>query len=370
MNSDPTALDLFCGAGGLSAGLIDAGFNVVGAVDTWEPALRSYRANFLDHPVWREDVSAIDGAALHQWNLPAEIDLVAGGPPCQGFSIQRIGADEDSRNDLVLAFGRVVVAARAKTFVMENVPGLLGTRGKALAAHFTRTMMAAGYEVRSAILNAAEHGVPQIRRRVFFVGWRRDLQGTFLFPHPRAVSGQISVNDAIGDLPPPPEDFSAAKHDPLHRRIRLSNLNIKRLSLIPPGGGFEDLPVEMRVNCHRAGAAQIGHRAVYGRLHPDRPAGTITGRFDSFTRGRFAHPSEDRNITLREGARLQGFADKHIFLGTQEEIAAQIGNAIPPPLARNVAASILRQLLCRTGYTLPVDQGELPAFSADMFVAA
>jgi DNA (cytosine-5)-methyltransferase 1 len=350
VNTQPTALDLFCGAGGLSAGLIRAGFNVLGAVDTWDPALRSYRANFPDHPVWQNDVSTLDRASLNRKNLPAEIDLVAGGPPCQGFSIQRIGADEDSRNDLVLAFGRVVIAARAKAFIMENVPGLLGTRGKALAAHFTRTMIAAGYDVRSTILNAADYGVPQIRRRVFFVGWRRDLQGAFVFPSSPCAGQHVSVIDVIGNLPPPPENFSAPLHDPLHRRIRLSDLNIRRLSLIPPGGGFEDLPVELRVNCHRGGASQIGHRAVYGRLHADRPAGTITGRFDSFTRGRFAHPLENRNITLREGARLQGFDDKHVFLGTQEEIAAQIGNAIPPPLAQTVALSVMRQLL-RTDHT-------------------
>jgi DNA (cytosine-5)-methyltransferase 1 len=121
--------------------------------------------------------------------------------------------------------------------------------------------------------------------------------------------------------------------DALHRRIRLSAKNLERLSLIPPGGGFEDLPIEMRVDCHKSGAARIGHRSVYGRLAPDRPAATITARFDSFTRGRFGHPWEERNITLREGARLQGFPDSHSFYGTQEEIAAQIGNAVPPTLA-------------------------------------
>lgn len=113
----------------------------------------------------------------------------------------------------------------------------------------------------------------------------------------------------------------------------MSALNIKRLQHIPPGGGFEDLPVELRVDCHKQGAAKIGHRNVYGRLSPNQPASTITARFDSFTRGRFGHPTKLRNITLREGARLQGFSDSHRFVGTQEEIAALIGNAVPPPLA-------------------------------------
>jgi DNA (cytosine-5)-methyltransferase 1 len=128
--------------------------------------------------------------------------------------------------------------------------------------------------------------------------------------------------------------------DPLHFRTNLSELNLERLRHIPPGGGFEDLPVELRVNCHKNGASKIGHRYVYGRLAPDRPAGTITARFDSFTRGKFAHPLEDRNITLREGARLQTFPDTFRFSGTQEEIAAQVGNAIPPLLATTIARAM------------------------------
>lgn len=154
----------------------------------------------------------------------------------------------------------------------------------------------------------------------------------------------LTVADAIGDLPEPPDDFTPSPGDTLHRRMKLSRKNVERLKLIPPGGGFEDLPIEMRVNCHKGGASKIGHRAVYGRLKNDRPAGTITARFDSFTRGRFAHPTAHRNISLREGARLQGFPDTHRFLGTQEEVAAQIGNAIPPPLARVVAMAVRRCL--------------------------
>ena len=127
----------------------------------------------------------------------------------------------------------------------------------------------------------------------------------------------------------------------------MSDLNLQRLRLIPPGGGFEDLPVAMRVNAHKNGAERIGHRNVYGRLAPDRPAGTITARFDSFTRGKFAHPFEDRNITLREGARLQTFDDDFVFLGTREEIAALIGNAIPPLLAKAIGLALHSRLSTR-----------------------
>jgi DNA (cytosine-5)-methyltransferase 1 len=114
--------------------------------------------------------------------------------------------------------------------------------------------------------------------------------------------------------------------------------------MIPPGGGMEDLPVELRVDCHKNGAKRIGHRFVYGRMAPDRPAPTITARFDSFTRGKFGHPVEPRNITLREGARLQTFPDSFKFVGTQEEIAALIGNAVPPLLAQKLGEQLLMHL--------------------------
>lgn len=339
----PTAIDLFCGGGGLTRGLQQGGFRVLGAFDSWAPAVSSYRLNFPDHPCFQDDVAKLDAARLTELGLGGGVDLVAGGPPCQGFSAQRIGSDEDARNELVLAFGRVVIAAGARMFVMENVPGLLGGRGKATAMQFAADMEAGGYEVVYRVLNAADYGVPQARSRVFFVGKRRDMPGAFAFPDP-SVKRPQTVGEALADLPEPPLDCSSTVGDPLHRRSRLSPLNQQRIELIPPGGGFEDLPVNLRVNCHKAGAARIGHRSVYGRLHPDRPAGTITGRFDSFTRGRFGHPTQPRNLTLREGARLQGFPDTHRFIGTQEEVAAQIGNAIPPLLAEAVARAARRAL--------------------------
>jgi DNA (cytosine-5)-methyltransferase 1 len=325
------AIDLFCGAGGLSRGLSEAGFEIVAAVDSWEAALRTYRANFPAHRALAVDASALTADLL---NTSSGLDLIAGGPPCQGFSIQRIGHDLDDRNDLVLAFARIVSELHPRCFLMENVPGLLGRRGKHVAENFTRMMIDSGYDLRHAIIDAADYGVPQNRKRVFFVGWDRNALRQFSFPPPSSAEEERrTVREAIGDLPSPPMDFSAMPGDALHRRIRLSPKNLERLRLIPPGGGFEDLPVEMRVDCHKSGAARIGHRSVYGRLAPDRPAATITARFDSFTRGKFGHPWEERNITLREGARLQGFPDCHEFYGTQEEVAAQIGNAIPPSLA-------------------------------------
>lgn len=355
-----TALDLFSGAGGLSAGLVRAGFDILGAFDFWEPAVETYRLNF-SHPVRCVDLGKLHASDIwRELEVPARsFDLVAGGPPCQGFSIQRIGVDTDCRNNLVLEFARLVCELRPRMFLMENVPGLLGKRGRALVSAFEHKLVEAGYQFDAVLLNAAEYGVPQVRKRVFYCGWLDRELAPFRFPATTVPpEGFRTVWEAIADLPAPPEDCSPLSGDPLHRRTRLSPMNAKRLRHIPPGGGMEDLPVELRVNCHKNGADRIGHRYVYGRLAPDKPAATITARFDSFTRGKFAHPYEDRNITLREGARLQTFDDSFCFAGTQEEIAALIGNAVPPMLAavlgRAIACHLKRLPLQDAAAKIPI----------------
>lgn len=349
-----TALDLFSGAGGFSLGLEKAGFRVLGAADVWNVAVESYRANF-QHPIAICDLAAIPGKSLLQQlgiKNPS-IDLLVGGPPCQGFSIQRIGKDHDARNNLVLEFARLVLEIGPRLFVMENVPGLLGKRGADLISEFVSRLKKGGYEVASTVINAADCGVPQLRKRVIFTGWKAG-QAAFRFqPQQQPPSSYRTVASAFQGLPNPPADLSPHPSDTLHRRTRLSPLNQRRIELIPPGGGMQDLPDELKVNCHKMGADKIGHRYVYGRLSPDRPAATITARFDSFTRGKFGHPVEPRNITLREGARLQSFPDSFRFFGSQEEIAAQIGNAVPPLAAECVARAAATHL---TAHARSVDR--------------
>ncbi len=345
-STDPlTAIDLFAGAGGFSLGLRAAGFRILGAADNWTPAMASYRTNFLDHPIVDVDLGAVNGRKLTRALGVAvgDVDLVVGGPPCQGFSIQRIGPDQDARNHLILCFAEHVSTLRPRMFIMENVAGLLGRRGRELVHAFEARLRKAGYAITRSVVDAQDYGVPQRRKRVVFCGWLPTVPPP-LWP-PRSGRARSTVRDAIGDLPPPPKDPTAETQDPLHRRSRLSDLNLERLRHIPPGGGFEDLPVALRVDCHKAGAARIGHRNVYGRLHADAPAATITARFDSFTRGQFAHPTEHRNITLREGARLQTFPDDFKFTGSREDIAVQIGNAVPPLLAEVLARAARASLL-------------------------
>jgi DNA (cytosine-5)-methyltransferase 1 len=340
-----SALDLFCGAGGFSNGLVTAGFRVAGAIDNWPIALATYRANF-SHPVHQEDIAKLSSARLSRLTglASGELGLLVGGPPCQGFSVQRIGSDTDQRNHLVLEFARVVEDFRPRLFFMENVPGLLGKRGHALVSLFLKKLERAGYSIEHRIINAAEYGVPQLRKRVVFAGWLKE-QPAFTFPLPVFERDRFkSVAEAFAGLPEPPMDLTPCPGDRLHRRTKLSSLNQVRMEAIPPGGGMQDLPDSLKVACHLVGADKIGHRYVYGRLAPHLPASTITARFDSFTRGKFGHPVVARNITLREGARLQSFPDSFLFHGTQEEVAAQIGNAVPPMVSEVLAKAAYRYL--------------------------
>lgn len=336
-----TAIDLFAGAGGMSLGLQNAGIKIALAVDNWQLAVDTYTKNF-DHFALCRDLSSMSGAeVLHAAGLEGRTpDLVVGGPPCQGFSIQRIGVDIDSRNDLVLEYARLICEMAPRAFIMENVTGLLGKRGRVIAGEFIRKMGSEGYSTSVFLIDASDFGLPQRRQRAVFVGFAEETP----YILPAKSEKRVSVWDAIGDLPAPDKPGTVGGADPLHVESRLSPANLERMKLIPPGGGFEDLPVEMRVNAHKAGAGKIGHRGVYGRLRPDAPSSTITARFDSFTRGRFAHPYEHRNITLREGARLQTFPDSFTFLGNREEIAAQIGNAVPPLLAQKLGESLIEHL--------------------------
>lgn len=348
----PTAIDFFCGAGGLSLGLIRAGFTVVAAYDLDSDAVSSYNRNLGRH-CSEADVTDLTAEEVLQATrtAPGEVSLVAGGPPCQGFSVQRRNGEADGRNSLSVEFARLIRGIRPAFFLFENVPGIRNRHGHGILQAFVEEMTEAQYVCHAAMLDAVNFGVPQFRKRLFIIGEYSPTGETwFRFPDPSTAetNQQVTVGAALAGLPSPPMDFSEHPDFPNHRRTRLSELNLRRLACIPQGGGMVDLPVELRVNCHKNGADKIGHRYVYGRLDWARPAATITARFDSFTRGKFAHPIENRNMTLREGARLQTFPDDFVFLGTQESIAAQIGNAIPPMLAESLASRVRETMAARS----------------------
>jgi DNA (cytosine-5)-methyltransferase 1 len=341
VSETPTVVDAFCGAGGLSLGLRRAGWRPVAAFDLDAKAVATYRRNLGPHALVA-DVRTVTGDQLRQLAGTDRIDLVAGGPPCQGFSVQRRGGETDRRNGLPFEFLRLVAELRPQLFLLENVPGMRRRHGEGVLDAFLTEAERLNYRCSTAVLDAVRYGVPQFRKRLIVVGRLGD--DGFVFPPPStdAADPQTHVRTALTDLPEPPEgrDHPSLIH---HRRTRLSALNRERLRHVPPGGGMQDLPAHLRVRCHRDGPKRIGHRYVYGRLHPDEPAATLTARFDSFTRGKFAHPFADRNLTLREGARLQTFPDDFVFEGNQEEVAAQIGNAVPPRLAEVLGVALREQ---------------------------
>jgi len=345
--SNLAAIDLFCGAGGLSLGLKQAGFKVVSAIDSDPVSIQTYSKAIGDHARCGDMRDVSGNELLRSAGLSVgECSLLAGGPPCQGFSVQRRGDRKDERNFLVLEFLRLVEETRPHFFLMENVGGLLSKHGKPFLEEISRRAASLNYVIHIALLDAAEFGVPQHRKRAFLVGERsRDLIGRFSFPNPTHIGALRTVSDAIGDLESPPIDGSPHPRIPNHyREARLSSLNIERIRHVPPGGGRIHIPEHLQLKCH-TNNPKHRHLDVYGRLHWDRPSVTLTARFDSFTRGRFGHPVEHRSITIREGARIQTFPDWFVFSGNREQGARQVGNAVPPLLAERMGDSIRRSLL-------------------------
>lgn len=348
MENQYKCVDCFSGAGGLCLGLIEAGFDVLYSFDIDANSIASINANpqyFKGHRAEVQDINNINPLGLLQslGLQPGELDLLAGGPPCQGFSVQRIGQDYDERNHLVEEYISKVIAIRPKMFILENVPGIEGKRGHNILHNALKNVEESGYFIHEQILDAQDYGVPQRRRRVVIVGERCDHDQP-LFQYPSPQKRKITVRETIAHLPEPPADGSEHPNVSLHRRDRLSAKNIERLQYLKPGQGRDFLPPELLADCHKISSQKIGHRNVYGRMPWDDVAPTITARFDSFTRGMFGHPQQNRSISLREGALLQTFPEDFVFCGNKVEVARQIGNAVPVNMAKAVGLQIIKCL--------------------------
>lgn len=290
-----------------------------------------------------------------------ELDLLAGGPPCQGFSAQRtIGSDKDSRNLLVGHYAELIQWIKPRFFLLENVVGIGGKRGRSILEVFLTEMTQSGFYVHKAILDARDYGVPQRRRRVFVIGERIESNAapTFKWPEKQQHRGP-TVRETIGHLPPPPSQ--GLEHDkfPGHRADKISELNRQRLTALQGGQARTDLPQELLADCHRASADKIGHRNVYGRMSWDDVAPTITARFDSFTRGQFGHPEQIRTISLYEGQLLQTFPADFRFVGSKVDVARQIGNAIPPLVAKRLGESLIQAIRLKDRVNAQCDLSDL-----------
>lgn len=345
----PSCIDAFCGSGGLSLGLQRAGFRILAAFDWDEPSVSTYRRNLGDH-VFRADAREVSVPELRAFvglEEDEELDLLAGGPPCQGFSKQKRGAHlGDPRNELVLEFLRLIRELRPRTFLLENVSQLAQARGRHLVEEIESSLDE--YSATGHFYTAADYGVAQTRERFVMVGVRNDLETRFEVPLP-TTPRRPTVGEVIGDLPEPPADYSVHPDYANHQAARVTQANIERFSYVPEGGGWQDIPYDLRLRCHQvADTSRGGWPDVYGRLRWDGQCPTITGGFDSFSRGRYGHPRQDRPLTPREAARLQGFPDDHVFCGTRHDVRHQIGNAVPVPMAEAIGRAIIAVLEGRT----------------------
>jgi DNA (cytosine-5)-methyltransferase 1 len=338
-----TCVDSFCGAGGLSLGLRQAGLDVVYAFDHDEMAVKTYEANIGPH-VERRSAETITADEILSTAGVDHVDVFAGGPPCQGFSKQKRGAHNgDPRNELVLQYARLVSELRPSVFLLENVTMFGHKRGKRFVDDIRKLLR--DYRLIPHFYNSADYGLAQTRRRFIIVGQMKGLAGRFLVPEP-TVDRWRTVGEVLRGLPEPPHDYGNHPDYPNHQRARVTARNIERFSHVPQGGGWRDIPEELRLACHRnVDTSRGGWPDVYGRLEEEGQAPTLTGGFDSFTRGRYGHPWQDRPLTPREAARLQGFPDWFVFHGTRQDIRTQIGNAVPPPLATTIGKAVLLALM-------------------------
>jgi DNA-cytosine methyltransferase len=331
-------VDAFCGAGGLSLGFVRAGLHVAAAFDNDGDAIESYKRNVSNVA----QVASIDDPALPRQVSSAVGDrpfVVVGGPPCQGFSHQRRGDAHDPRNHLVLRFADFIesLATRPLGVVLENVTDLELPRGRDILATFVKRLARMGFTEHRHVLNSADFGVAQLRKRIIMVFLGPELTPNYRGPVTITGDRWLSVGDVLAELPEPSESTAA---DVLMNHIpsQETEINRRRIAYVGMGQGRHAIPSDLQLPCH-AGDYR-GHRDVYGRLDWFSLARTITGGFDSYTRGEFAHPFRNRSITHREGARLQGFPDWFVFTGNRAATRRQIGNAVPPGMAFAIAEAL------------------------------
>lgn len=342
-------IESFSGPGGMSLGLERAGFILALAFDVDEKAVETHNFNLGKRCIVADAIHLSGEHLLARIGLcKGELALFAGGPPCQGFSKQKRGAHlGDDRNALILEYIRLVRELTPRYFLFENVAIFGQKRGRDYLQRMLNSLT--DYVIYPRIYNSADYGLAQTRERFLVVGRRKDQKTTFVHPRP-TISEWKTVGEVLEGLPEPPEDYTNHPEYPNHQRARVTEINIRRFSHVPQGGGWQDIPDELRLSCHKnVDPTSGGWPDVYGRLKWGGQCPTITGGFDSFTRGRYGHPLQNRPLTPREAARLQGFPDDFLFKGTRADIRSQIGNAVPPPLAEAVGVEILRSLLCADG---------------------
>jgi DNA (cytosine-5)-methyltransferase 1 len=333
-----SVVDLFCGAGGLTHGFRLENFAIAAGIDVDEDCRFAYEHN-NDAPFVRKDIGTLTADDLASMFYRDEPRILVGCAPCQPFSTYN-HKNDDPKWELVEKFGALIAELEPDVVSMENVPRLVDFRGGAVFETFLATLRAHDYHVSSEIAYAPEFGIPQRRSRLVVLASRI---GPLSLLRPARQDSPLTVEDAIGDLPAI-EAGAVDARDTLHRSSRLSARNLDRIRASRPGGSWHDWDEDLRAECHRNETGK-GYRSVYGRMSADQPSPTITTQFFGFGNGRFGHPTQDRGLSLREGAILQSFPPTYTFTRPgspihMKHLGRMIGNAVPVLLGRAIARSI------------------------------
>lgn len=368
-----TAIDLFCGAGGLSEGFRQGGFHVLAGNDYDEAAGETFaathdEAKFLGGPI--QDISATKLLRASDVRK-GELDCLIGGPPCQAYSVYNHQRGmHDERSQLFKEYLRIVEGVMPAWVVMENVTGITSAGEGAAVAAILKNLKRLGYHVEHRILRAEEYGIPQERRRVVFIGNRLGMP--IIWPeqtHGEGLLTFVTIEDAISDLPPLKngEDNGVtgyarqaksgyqkllrgnSKHVLNHAAPRLAPINMERMKHIPQGGSWRDIPKRL-LPAGMKKARRCDHTKRYGRMSWDGLSCTILTKCDLHW-GAYLHPEQDRSITVREAARIQSFPDWFEFKGARTDQYVQVGNAVPPLLGLKIAQSVKDSSECESNKT-------------------
>ena len=348
MNSKTyNVIDLFCGCGGLSLGFEQAGYNVLLGIDIWEDALETFSHNHKNGVTLCADLSKVTGEDVDREIKYQQVDVIIGGPPCQGFSIAGKRIVDDERNSLYKSFVRMVEYFNPKAFVLENVPNILSIGGGVVREAIIHDFQDLGYNVVTQVLTASDYGVPQNRRRAIFVGLK---DSTFDFEIPK-VAHKVTTAEALSDLPEGSQSYKSdyicapqSDYQILMRRDSKGVMNhevtihnaqtTEIIAMVPDGGNYKDLPIQLQ-NTRKVHIA-------WTRLNSQKPSITIdTGHRHHF------HYKWNRVPTVRESARIQSFPDNFEFLCSRTSQYKQVGNAVPPLMAKAIAEQLKKNLLCQ-----------------------
>jgi DNA (cytosine-5)-methyltransferase 1 len=335
------AFDFFCGAGGLTHGLLDAGIKVLAGFDIDGRCRETFEKNNPRVKFIETDINKVTKADLLKFSGRHDFKdmLFAGCAPCQPFSQQRkkLGGRKDAT--LLREFGRLIEIALPGQVLMENVPGIARVKGNSTFKRFLKILKTNNYHYSFKVLDAKEYGVPQSRKRLILIAIRGDRASLPQSKYGSSSLAYRTVKQAISHFPM----INAGKTHPSvpnHIVASLSDLNLERIKHTPhDGGDRRSWPKRLHLDCHLGNYS--GHTDVYGRMAWNQPAPTLTGKCHSISNGRYGHPVQDRAISLREAAALQTFPDGYVFHGSNQHIALQIGNAVPVRFAKSLGKHVL-----------------------------